>query len=357
MSEAARPNDRLAQLAQRTVRRSRWAVFLASAGTALLWIGAGLAFALVVGRSLFGHDLLASTGLGGFTWSLLAISAAAAFGALRAVRAGLTPERAALWIDLHAGATGEVVTAGELGASASPWRTRGVQRASRADAQYPIPFERPLGLAAVGLVVLALSCLAPVRTKDSTARLAGLFEERIDEARAQLEALDEEIELEERDADSIEEALDRLEAEANDDADLEATYEAIDRLEERMAERAEEAAEVAERAAAALAELAREPSSTEAMREASDALAETAREFSLPAPALDESLAELPKELQDALAEALESMEGLADAGLADAADAKALSELPELSAEQLEMLREAIERAEAQKLADAGEP
>ena len=361
MLARARSNDRLARLAQRTVVRSRWAAFFASAGTALLWIAAALASTLVLGRSLLGVDLLALAGLGGVTLVLAAVLLAAVFGALRATRAGLTPERAALWIDLHAGATGEVVTAGELGATATPWRVRGVERAARTDAEYPVQYQKPLGIACAALAVLALSLWAPVRSKSSTARLAGLFEERIEEARAQLEALDEEIDLDERDALSIEEALDRLEAEAEDDADLEATYEAIDRLEERMAERAEEAAEVAERASTTLEELAREPSSPAAAREASEALAETAREFSLPAPELSESLAELPAELQEALAKALESMEGLADAGLADPASAEALAKLPELTEEQLAMLAEAIERAEAQDLADAladgGEP
>lgn len=356
MMAPAPPNDRLAVLAERTVRRSRLAAFLGTGSVVLLWTSVGLAAALVLGRSLFGVDLLARSGLSGPMLALIAMAVAAVTGTVRAWRRGWTAERAALWIDLQAGATGEVVTAGEIGGARSPWRTRAVERAATADAHYPVPTRRPLVLAAAALVVLALSLLAPIRTKSSSNRLAGLFEERIEEARDQLEALDEEIEFEEREALSIEEALDRLEAEADDDADLEATYEAIDRLEERMAERAEEAAEVAERASDALEELVREPASPESVREAREALAEMAREFSLaPLDPMNPS-ADLPKALQDALAKALESMEDLADAGLANPESAAALAELPELTAEQLEMLASAIERAEAELLADAGE-
>lgn len=354
----------------RVVFRSRLAAFvgpaLALAGAGLLTLGTLTLF----GRSGFGSELPGSfapwVGLG---MGLVAL----AFGISRARTRGLTRAQAATWLDLESGATGELVTADELGAGAGRWRGRADTRAQGVRCKYPVEWQKPLALVACAALFAVGTGFVPLRVGSASGRLKDLFEERIEELRDQLAALDEGLDLEEEEKAAIEDALDRLEEDAESDPDLESTYEAIDRLGEQLAERADESLDAARRSLDALAEAAEaaagSENSAEGMEQAADALAAAMAaldEFDLEGlqgarsnfdaadlAALAEQVASgefdpaKAAEISAAMREALEkALANLGDAGLFDGAGMKALGELPELTAEHLAMLEAAAELA-----------
>ncbi len=338
-------------------------------GAGLLTLGTVTLF----GRSGFGVDLPGPFGVWiGVGLGLLGV----AFGVARAKSRALTRPQAATWLDLESGASGELVTADELGAGAARWRDRADTKAQSVHGLYPVEWQRPLVLAALAAAFAIGAGFVPVRAKAPSGRLEALFEERVEEVRDQLAALDEELDLDEEERAAMEDALDRLEADAESDPDLESTYEAIDRLEEQLAQRAEESLEAARRSLEALAEAAEStagsensPEGMEQAAEALEAAMAALEEFDLEGlesaesnfdsadlAALAEGAAagefdpadavELSEEMRAALEKALAN---LGEAGLLDGAGMKALTELPELTAEQLAMLEAAADLAAAE--------
>jgi tetratricopeptide (TPR) repeat protein len=188
------------------------------------------------------------------------IAAAPLVGALSAFAAGRrsrpTSEAAAAWLDVHGGASGEVVTEAELGAS--DWSRHAAQRIERALAALPrAPWTAALrkALPAAAFALAALWVPLPELPVGPPPFVAGHALERVEE---KLEALDEQLELEPELAEELRERLERVQ-EAAEEQRYDATFEALDRLEERLDSEAQEALEAAERAADELAAAATDP--------------------------------------------------------------------------------------------------
>ena len=234
------------------VAQSKWARFLALASRWTLAVFVALGAALLLVRSLLAADPLAAAAgrFGTEPWvvgasvlgaSLFVIAIAAL---ARAKAEALRESDAALWLDLRAGAGGRVITATEVtDASAAAWSTDATRRATAVRERPSLGGRAALGRCAIALAAVALAVWVPVRTQAAAdqSRIEALFADRLEDVEEQLEALQEEVALEEEDALELEEKLERLQADAAEDPDLEATYEAIDRLEEELAMRAEEA--------------------------------------------------------------------------------------------------------------------
>lgn len=367
-------------------RRSFLGRFAAAAGPMAGAGGCLLGAAVLLGRALEGRDL---PGTAGWSAAAAVVVGSLAWGLWRARAGAMGAGDAATWLDLEGGATGELVTAAELGERARDWAPAVERRASAVGRVYPVDWRRPLTLAALGALFFLSAGLAPLRALNASGALTELFDERIEEVREQLAALDEQLELEPEEAEALEEALDRLEADVQAEPDLEATYEAIDRIEEQLAEVAQEAVQAAQESLDALAEAAREaalnaqdpggasPEATARMEAALEAAMEGLEAFDpealaragelggFDAGALEDlaaqastgkldlaAAAELSQEMREALAEALAE---LGEAGLLDSGAMASLSELPQLTKEQLEMLAEAAELAAAQPCPECG--
>lgn len=367
----------LERLSDRVARRTRLRLWVDDVARWTLGLAVAVAGAVLVARSVFGVDI-------GGAWLLSACWFGAwAFTWWRSGRSAMNRSDAALWLDLRSDSSGRVVTAAEVTeASAQAWRAEAVSIASQAEAVPSPRWGRVALAAALGLALMLAATFAPKRTQGAGQGegIAVVFEERLDDVAEQLEALDENVGLEEEERAELEASLDRLEEAILDDPDLEATYEAIDRLEDQLAERAEEALAEAKDALASLAEQRRTsgasstseagaPSAEGTPRSANlDALlAELAPlESELPDADLSpDALSELAKfaagdlsklsseelgELSEALASAMsEPLSALAQAGLltesaASVSAFKSAADLPELTAEQLAMLEPASE-------------
>ena len=382
-------------LSDRVARGSRLRLWAEDAARWGLGVSAAVAGVLLVGRSVMGVDLAAAVGegLGALPGRESVLSgcalmlgvgwlAAAAFTWWRSGQSAMGREDAALWLDLRSDASGRVVTANEVSeASAQPWRAQAVLVAKEAESVPSPRWGRLAQAAALGLALAFAATLVPVRTHHSGASdgITAVFEERLEDVADQLLVLDENVGLEEEELAELEASLERLEEAIQDDPNLEATFEAIDRLEDQLAARAEEALAEAKQALASLAEQQRagsdsaasdgDPASAGAMPAGADLeslLSELALSESELAQAglSKEALSELadvaaedhsklsPEELAE-LAEALasamsEPLSALAQAGLLSESAAsvsafKSSGELPELTAEQLAMLEPAI--------------
>jgi archaellum component FlaC len=314
-----------------------------------LGLSASVAAAGLIARSVFGTDLAASVGravgapygdgsqdpawLGYAVLLGLAWLVALAYTWRRTGQSAMGPQDAALWLDLRSDASGRVVTANEVTEeSAQPWRAQAISVAETAEA---VPNPRWGRLAQAGLLGLALVfavTFVPLRAQGGGTGqgIAAVFEERLDEVAEQLEVLDESVGLDEEERSELEASLERLEEAIEEDPDLEATYEAIDRLEDQLAALAEEALAEAKQALADMAEQQR--SSAESSASAEDPLgADTQPQGA---------------DLESLLSKLAQSESGLAEASLSP----EALSELSKIAAEDLSnlSLEELAELSEA---------
>lgn len=349
--------DRAAQV----VAASRRVIGLAEGSKALLASAVILGTGILVARSVLGRPLLGSEPLGipFMAWAAAGLLIPSVLWAVHRVRRdAMGVEDAALWLDIHSGATGQVVTALERPGSANAWGRAAAQRAEAAPSLPASPGGPVLGRAAIAAALVAAATFAPVHVPTAAnGAFEALFEGKLEEVREQLEALEEEVDMADADAEELERALERLEETANESPDLESTYEAIDRLEEQLAERAEEALAEAEKAvdglrASELAAKSGEPMDMDGLAEALELAASI--EFGA------ELAAALPEQLADALSAGLDGLEpgeglGLDPEALAKLAKAGGLGELSE---EQLAALSDAVKEAMKEslgKLAGAG--
>lgn len=357
-SAAVKPSgSSLDSLRDRVAKGSRLRLWADDSARWVFGLGASVAAAGLIARSVFGMDLAASVGrsvgapsgygaqdpawLGYAVLLGLAWLVALAYTWRRTGQSAMGPRDAALWLDLRSDASGRVVTANEVTEeSAQPWRAQAISVAETAEA---VPSPRWGRLAQAGLLGLALVfavTFVPLRAQGSGAGgIAAVFEERLDEVAEQLEVLDESVGLDEEERSELEASLERLEEAIEEDPDLEATYEAIDRLEDQLAALAEEALAEAKQALADMAEQQR--SSAESSASAGDPLGADTE----PAGADLESLLSKLAQSESELAEASLSPEALSELSKIAAED------LSSLSPEELAELSEALASAMSEPL------
>lgn len=379
LSQPHSDSSSLDLLSDRVAKGSRLLVWVHGAARLGVVLSAVMAGVVLIGRSLLGVDLLVwpSWSLAGKEWLgaaayfLVAWLAAGAYAWRKSGQGAMTRSDAALYLDLHSDASGQVVTAQEVtDESAAAWRRDAVELAEAAEdvprAHWPVLLR---ALAASAALFIA-AAFVPIRvgsvlTNDG---IAAVFEERLEEIEELLEVLDEEVALEEEDKSDLEESLERLEESIQNDPDLEATYEALDRLEAQLETRAEEALAQAMEALESLAEaqrlsgdaMAQPESPTEnATAEASSGI-EPSELLELPLSKLAEfaagelsefavgdlspsELAELAAAMELAMGAPLSALEqaGLLKPGAVKGSLAKfkPAGDLPELTEEQLAML------------------
>lgn len=164
--------------------------------------------------------------------------------AWRAVRAECWAKTdVATWLDLRAGGAGALVTAHELGVGA--WSEQ-VDRALRSAGQPP--GIRPLHSVSrilLGAAFVVAALWVPVSVQGAS-RIAMNYEPMFERLAEKLEVLEEQVDLEEEEAADYEERLERLEEVADQASDPESVLEAIADLEESLEERAEQAREAVE---------------------------------------------------------------------------------------------------------------
>ena len=177
---------------------------------------------------------------------------------------------AATWLDVHSGASGMVVTERELGASS--WSESAREHLAEALAQTPrgrvARALKPV-LPAAAFCALALWIDPPRVVVGPPPAVATAAIERVEE---ELRTLQEQVELEPELAAEMSARLEQIEAHA-DDGLAESTFEALDRLEERIAAEARDAQQRAEQAARDLADVATNPSLADAQASLASALA------------------------------------------------------------------------------------
>ncbi len=326
-------SSRLQNLTARIVNASRSSLFAGLASKGVLVLCATSAGLVLLARSLFARDPLAWSGAG---WALgLGLLAVCCWAGARAYALAFGSSDAALWLDLRAGASGQVVTAAEVtDESAAAWLQGATQHVAGIEDRPSVDW-RPV-LSRLGLAALCLlACVfVPVREVAKSAQLEGLFSERLQDVAEKLNALEEQVVLGEEEQAEFEETLERLEQDATEDPDLEATYEAIDRMEDQLQERAEEAQAAAEEAVRSLAE-------AEGMAGAEEAPTEQASE------AMEKALASSLSNMSE-LGLAQLDLEGLGLEALASGSLPEgALSELtPEQMAKLSKMLQNGLEGA-----------
>lgn len=362
--------SRLQRLTARIVMASRLGLFADLACKAVLVLCAVLAGSVLLGRSLFAWDPMGWWGAG---WVLgLGLVTVFVWAGQRANLLALGSSEAALWLDLRAGAGGQVVTAAEVtDESAAAWLQGATQRAAGIEDRPGVAWRSAAWRLGFAVLCLVACTLVPIREASAESQLETLFSERLGDVAQKLNALEEQVQLDEEERTEFEETLERLEQDASQDPDLEATYEAIDRLEDQLQERAEEALADAEKAVRSLAEVegmagadqAPTEESSMAMEQALAASLATMSDLnlaeldlagldldalasgSLPEGALSdltpEQMAELSKALQNGLEGALGELAaaGLLDASAVDFKTLKSAAQLAKLTPEQLAKL------------------
>jgi tetratricopeptide (TPR) repeat protein len=219
---------------------------------------------------------------------------------------------AATWLDVHADASGFVVTEDELGQSS--WTPRTEEALERALAALPKPQWRallaPLSLA-VAFASLALWIELPERVIGPPPAVSSAAIARVEE---KLDALEEALALEPELEEDLEQRLEAARADS-EAGNPESTYEALDQLEGRIEEEAQRAEQAAQQALAELERAASDPSLAKAQEALKSAL-ET-----LEAAGLSKELSpDAERALKEALAEAAQSGEPLSSAELAQLA-------------------------------------
>lgn len=170
----------------------------------------------------------------------------------------LSPEAAAAWLDVRAGATGMLVT--ELELNDPRWEGRAEKVLATAPALPNVRLRPVATRSFMGVAFVALALWIDI-PKVTIGVPPNLYEASVEDLREKLEALEEEIEFEEEESAELAEQLERLEEESEQALNPEATFEAIDQMAERLKEEALSAQEAAEQANEALAD------ATEAMEQ------------------------------------------------------------------------------------------
>lgn len=219
-------------------------------GPAALIAGGVAGAALLVVRSFEPQAPLA--------WPLpaLGLGLAAASAALAGWRARPDDAHAAAWLDVHGGASGEVLTEAELGGSA--WSPRAAQRIDAALAQLPrAPWRPALARLAASCAFVLAAALIPVPPLErGPAPL--VTEHALERVEEQLEVLSDSLALDPQLELELRERLERVSDNAASER-FDSAFEALDRLEERLAEEAARALEAAEEASEELAQAASDP--------------------------------------------------------------------------------------------------
>lgn len=199
-------------------------------------------------------------------WSGLALVSAAILARRR------VPSRAyaAAWLDVRGGALGAVVTEDELGASA--WSARAKEQLAAALADLPRPaLGRALRPTVVPALFAALAVWVPI-----PAEVVGpppvVATALIEDLEAKLETLEETLELPPEEAQELEARLERIQQEG-ESASPSSTFEAIDRLGQRLEDEAARALDAAQRAGEDLARAAGDPNLADAQEALESALA------------------------------------------------------------------------------------
>ena len=351
----------LQRQADALVRRAHLAGW---AGSTARWTAVAFAlagFLILVLRGAFDVE----PGSAAFGLALAALAPLAAY--LLARTSPLTRAEAVARLDAESGGGGALLSAFELaeaggseragsGPAAQP-SSAGADFASRAEQQLAATGELPrlhwrrLAWPWPGSLAFALLCLMVpmdrLRPAGATGTAAAL-EGRVEDLRAQLEALRENIELEPAEEATLEDRLKRLDQELAD-AGFQEAFEGIDRMSEDLDRLGDDAQANAEQAMqkmqAAAEQMAQSPSASSAqVSEALEQLAKSGLGMTLPA-GLEEQFAELAQ----SLAEGLDGADGVETPESAKEL-AQQLAELAQLSNELSEALSEALS-----KLGDSG--
>lgn len=223
--------------------------------------------------------------------SLLALAALALPTAfVLARRRSPSANVAAAWLDVRGGAQGRIVTERELGASA--WSEEARAQLATALGALPRPaWKRALRPALPAAAFAALALWIPI-PRAVVGPPPVVAEAALEELNEKLATLEETLDLAPELAEEMEARLERIEEQAASGQPA-STFEAIDRLGERLEAEAEQALEAAQRASHDLASAASDPSLADAQAALESALA-----------SMDEAGLgkELPQRLEDALA-------------------------------------------------------
>jgi hypothetical protein len=230
------------------------------AQVALFGVGVVALFLRVLARWESGEaaQLLAFAGIAGLT--ALVVARRRLPGAASAVA----------WLDVRGGARGQVVTERELGAS--DWSEAARAQLGRALAELPsLEWKRPLRAALPGAAFAALAVWVPI-PRAAIGPPPVVAATALEELQEMLETLEETLDLPAEVAEELEARLERIEDEAASGQPA-STFEAIDRLGERLAAEAAEALEAARQASQDLASAASDPSLADAQAALESALA------------------------------------------------------------------------------------
>jgi hypothetical protein len=255
------------RFAERLRSRAMLAEFL---GELSLHAAVGLAFAgilVLAARGLFGWERLPAS----WAFAILAFAPVTAF--LRSRQRFLSEGGALGWLDVRTGATGTLLASVEV--QDSRWSSRVAELLRRSPPPPAIRW-RPLARRAAPCLIFALAALAvPIARAEGAASIGERSLARLQE---KLQALQEEVRIEETPAAEIKERLDQLRSELAE-ARLETQLEAADRLDAAIDKEAQKAAESAQQAMEQLAEAGADArkDAGEAQRELEQAVAELAK--------------------------------------------------------------------------------
>jgi len=214
----------------------------------LFWGALGLGTLALVARAGFGLDANEAA------WFFLPLAVWPLGAAFVARRRGLDEGQASAWLDAASGGKGALVTEHEL---------HDVRWSGQVDAQLAaLPGDtervdlRRAGRRVAGAAAFAAAVLAvPVASiRPSGGLPPGIFEPALERLQEKLAALDEVVRFAPEEARELAAAVARLEEEAAQSADPEATFEAIARLDERLERTATETLDAAQRVDEQLAE-------------------------------------------------------------------------------------------------------
>lgn len=231
----------------RSVRRLRQRAMLAS----LVGVGSThlLVASLLAGTAVLLSRLLLGLSADRAALVLIVVALVPLTAWFVARRKFLSHEGAAAWLDVRSGATGILVT--ELELADARWEGRANEVLARAPKLPAIRLRPAATRSCLGLAFALLALWIDI-PKHVMGPPPALFKSSLATLREQLETLQEEVALDESTAQELEARMDRLEQEATDSENPEATFEALDRLSDRLASEALEAQESALAAAAEL---------------------------------------------------------------------------------------------------------
>ncbi len=219
-------------------RRALLAAFLGEWSRHALLAGFVAGAAALIARAAF--DLPAPQA----AWALLLVAVTPLTAWLRARGRFLSSAGAAAWLDLRAGATGLVLT--EFEVADERWRARAVHLLGAREALPALRMRAPLVRTISGIAFVLLALWIELPSAAALGPAPQLYDSALEDLRTKLETLEEVVGLQEETRAEIDERLARLEAEAEETRSPEATFEALDQLDERMAELAERAKDAAE---------------------------------------------------------------------------------------------------------------